>query len=93
MTDLLEATEDRIAWLTLNRSDRLNAFSSAMLLGLGGKRSSGWAATVTSGRSSLRVPDAAFAPAAMSRRWRAGPPRGLKSVSRGYGECISSRCC
>jgi 2-(1,2-epoxy-1,2-dihydrophenyl)acetyl-CoA isomerase len=35
MTDLLEATEDRIAWLTLNRSDRLNAFSSAMLLGLG----------------------------------------------------------
>jgi hypothetical protein len=92
MVDLLEATEEGIVWLTLNRSDRLNAFSLAMLLGLG-KRSTGWAATVTSGRSSLRVRDAAFAPAAMSRRWRAGPPRGLKSVSRGYGECISSRCC
>jgi len=33
MVDLLEATEDGIVWLTLNRSDRLNAFSSAMLLG------------------------------------------------------------
>jgi 2-(1,2-epoxy-1,2-dihydrophenyl)acetyl-CoA isomerase len=35
MTDLLETTEDGIAWLTLNRPDRLNAFSPAMLLGLG----------------------------------------------------------
>ena len=31
MTDLLEAREDGIAWLTLNRPDRLNAFSPAML--------------------------------------------------------------
>jgi 2-(1,2-epoxy-1,2-dihydrophenyl)acetyl-CoA isomerase len=35
MTDLLETREDGIAWLTLNRPDRLNAFSPAMLLGLG----------------------------------------------------------
>src|SRR5262245_38823671 len=35
MTDLLETKEDVIAWLTLNRPDRLNAFSPAMLLGLG----------------------------------------------------------
>jgi 2-(1,2-epoxy-1,2-dihydrophenyl)acetyl-CoA isomerase len=35
MTDLLESAEDGIAWLTLNRPDRLNAFSPAMLLGLG----------------------------------------------------------
>ena len=35
MTDLLETTEDGIAWLTLDRPDRLNAFSPAMLLGLG----------------------------------------------------------
>ncbi|MBV8506540.1 MAG: enoyl-CoA hydratase [Alphaproteobacteria bacterium] len=35
MTDLLESNEDGIAWLTLNRPDRLNAFSSAMLLALG----------------------------------------------------------
>src|SRR6201981_3210268 len=35
MTDLLETTEGGIAWLTLNRPDRLNAFSPAMLLGLG----------------------------------------------------------
>jgi 2-(1,2-epoxy-1,2-dihydrophenyl)acetyl-CoA isomerase len=35
MTDLLETTEDGIAWLTLNRPERLNAFSPAMLLGLG----------------------------------------------------------
>src|ERR1700724_1781626 len=35
MTDLLETTEDGIAWLTLNRPDRLNAFSPAMLLALG----------------------------------------------------------
>src|SRR5206468_3526865 len=35
MTDLLETTEDGIAWLTLNRPDRLNAFSPAMLQGLG----------------------------------------------------------
>src|SRR5437667_10914710 len=34
MTDLLETTENGIAWLTLNRPDRLNAFSPAMLLGL-----------------------------------------------------------
>src|SRR5215469_16901969 len=34
MTDLLETKEDGIAWLTLNRADRLNAFSPAMLLGL-----------------------------------------------------------
>jgi len=35
MTDLLETTEDGVAWLTLNRPDRLNAFSPAMLQGLG----------------------------------------------------------
>jgi 2-(1,2-epoxy-1,2-dihydrophenyl)acetyl-CoA isomerase len=35
MSDLLETTEDGIAWLTLNRPDRLNAFSPAMLLALG----------------------------------------------------------
>jgi 2-(1,2-epoxy-1,2-dihydrophenyl)acetyl-CoA isomerase len=35
MTDLLETTEDGIAWLTLNRPDRLNAFSPAMLSDLG----------------------------------------------------------
>ena len=35
MTDLLQTTEDGIAWLTLNRPDRLNAFSPAMLLALG----------------------------------------------------------
>ena len=35
MTDLLERAEDGIAWLTLNRPDRLNAFSPAMLLALG----------------------------------------------------------
>ena len=34
MTDLLETMEDGIAWLTLNRPDRLNAFSPAMLLAL-----------------------------------------------------------
>ncbi|MBV9202522.1 MAG: enoyl-CoA hydratase/isomerase family protein, partial [Alphaproteobacteria bacterium] len=34
MTDLLEATEDGVAWLTLNRPERLNAFSPAMLQGL-----------------------------------------------------------
>jgi 2-(1,2-epoxy-1,2-dihydrophenyl)acetyl-CoA isomerase len=34
MTDLLETTEDGIAWLTLNRPDRLNALSPAMLSGL-----------------------------------------------------------
>jgi 2-(1,2-epoxy-1,2-dihydrophenyl)acetyl-CoA isomerase len=31
----LQTIEDGIAWLTLNRPDRLNAFSPAMLLGLG----------------------------------------------------------
>src|SRR5271155_5761036 len=35
MNDLLETTEDGIAWLTLNRPDRLNAFSPPMLLALG----------------------------------------------------------
>src|SRR5246127_5234258 len=35
MTDLLETTEGGIAWLTLNRPDRLNAFSPAMLTALG----------------------------------------------------------
>ena len=35
MPDLLEAKEDGIARLTLNRPDRLNAFSPAMLLALG----------------------------------------------------------
>jgi 2-(1,2-epoxy-1,2-dihydrophenyl)acetyl-CoA isomerase len=34
MTDLLEATEEGVAWLTLNRPDRLNAFSPAMLQAL-----------------------------------------------------------
>jgi 2-(1,2-epoxy-1,2-dihydrophenyl)acetyl-CoA isomerase len=34
MTDLLERTDDGIAWVTLNRPDRLNAFSPAMLTGL-----------------------------------------------------------
>src|SRR2546421_560173 len=33
--DLLETIEDGIAWLTLNRPDRLNALSQAMLQGLG----------------------------------------------------------
>jgi 2-(1,2-epoxy-1,2-dihydrophenyl)acetyl-CoA isomerase len=36
MTDLLETTQDGIAWLTLNRPDRLNAFSQAMLTALAG---------------------------------------------------------
>src|SRR5258708_29083634 len=35
MTDLLETREDGIAWLKLNRPDRLNAFSPAMLEALG----------------------------------------------------------
>ena len=35
MADLLERIEDGIAWLTLNRPDRLNAFSPAMLQALG----------------------------------------------------------
>ncbi len=35
MTDLLETRTDGIAWLTLNRPDRLNAFSPEMLQGLG----------------------------------------------------------
>src|SRR5436190_23261005 len=34
MTDLLEKTEDGVAWLTLNRPDRLNAFSAEMLSAL-----------------------------------------------------------
>jgi 2-(1,2-epoxy-1,2-dihydrophenyl)acetyl-CoA isomerase len=34
MTDLLEVTEESVAWLTLNRPDRLNAFSPAMLKAL-----------------------------------------------------------
>ena len=34
MTDLLETTENGIAWLTLNRPDRLNALSPAMLTDL-----------------------------------------------------------
>src|SRR5215471_9486288 len=34
MTDLLETTDDGIAWLTLNRPERLNAFSPAMLQAL-----------------------------------------------------------
>src|SRR5271169_1036558 len=34
MTDLLETTEGGITWLTLNRADRLNAFSPGMLTGL-----------------------------------------------------------
>jgi 2-(1,2-epoxy-1,2-dihydrophenyl)acetyl-CoA isomerase len=34
MSDLLETREDGIAWLTLNRPDRLNAFSPAMLQAL-----------------------------------------------------------
>jgi 2-(1,2-epoxy-1,2-dihydrophenyl)acetyl-CoA isomerase len=35
MTDLLETTQDGIAWLTLNRPERLNALSPAMLTGFG----------------------------------------------------------
>jgi 2-(1,2-epoxy-1,2-dihydrophenyl)acetyl-CoA isomerase len=35
MTDLLETTANGVAWLTLDRPERLNAFSPAMLLGLG----------------------------------------------------------
>ena len=35
MNDILEKTEDGIAWLTLNRPDRLNAFSPPMLTALG----------------------------------------------------------
>jgi 2-(1,2-epoxy-1,2-dihydrophenyl)acetyl-CoA isomerase len=34
MSDLLEKSENGIAWLTLNRPDRLNAFSPAMVLAL-----------------------------------------------------------
>src|SRR5271165_650483 len=34
MTDLVESIEDGIAWLTLNRPDRLNAFSPEMLQAL-----------------------------------------------------------
>ena len=35
MSDLLEMIEDGVAWLTLNRPERLNALSPAMLGGLG----------------------------------------------------------
>jgi 2-(1,2-epoxy-1,2-dihydrophenyl)acetyl-CoA isomerase len=35
MTDLLETTEEGVVWLTLNRPDRLNAFSPSMLQALG----------------------------------------------------------
>ena len=35
MTDLMETTEAGIAWLTLNRPERLNALSPAMLTALG----------------------------------------------------------
>ncbi len=34
MTDLLETIEDGVAWLTLNRPERLNALSPAMTAGL-----------------------------------------------------------
>ena len=34
MTDLIESLDDGVAWLTLNRPDRLNAFSAAMTQGL-----------------------------------------------------------
>jgi 2-(1,2-epoxy-1,2-dihydrophenyl)acetyl-CoA isomerase len=34
MSDLLETKRDGVAWLTLNRPERLNAFSPAMLLAL-----------------------------------------------------------
>src|SRR5690242_9700408 len=35
MADLLDRVEDGIAWLTLNRPDRLNAFSPEMLTDVG----------------------------------------------------------
>jgi 2-(1,2-epoxy-1,2-dihydrophenyl)acetyl-CoA isomerase len=35
MTDLLETMEDGVSWLTLNRPERLNAFSPAMVQALG----------------------------------------------------------
>jgi 2-(1,2-epoxy-1,2-dihydrophenyl)acetyl-CoA isomerase len=35
MPDLSETTQDGVVWLTLNRPDRLNAFSPAMLQALG----------------------------------------------------------
>ena len=35
MSDLLEVVEEGIAWLTLNRPDRLNALSPVMVSSLG----------------------------------------------------------
>ena len=60
MSDLLETTEGGIAWLTLNRPDRLNAFSPAMLAGFGRGAAAPGQRCRQSARSSSPAPDAGF---------------------------------
>src|SRR6516164_3803086 len=92
MTDLLETTEDGIAWLTLNRPDRLNAFSPAMLTGLSealqrlsGDPEVGAVVITGAGRGFCAGGDVKTMPPA--------PPRGSRSGSRDCAGCISCRCC
>lgn len=92
MTDLLETAENGIAWLTLNRPERLNALSPTMLSGLGealgrlaADRAIGAVVITGAGRGFCAGGDVKTMPERVSR--------GLKSVSRGCAGCTSCPCC
>ena len=92
MTDLLETMEDGVTWLTLNRPDRLNAFSPEMLMGLGEalQRLSGdpdVGAVVISGTGR------GFCAGGDVKTCRTARRRGSRSGSKGCAACINCHCC
>ena len=92
MSDLLETTEGGIAWLKLNRPDRLNAFSPAMLEALG-EALQRLASDAEVGAIVVTGAGRGFCAGGDVKTMESRAAQGFEEGSRACVECISSQCC